>query len=387
VACDGGQQSVIASLTASQASTLVVRRGSVLSAAQSDLAEVIGLRPALVAISTTVDRYFGSELRSALGRSRCRIVVIPTGEKRKSLETVTSIVKVAIDMELPRNGLMVGIGGGITLDMVGLAASLFRRGIAHVRIGTTLVGQVDAAIGLKCGVNAGGSKNSVGAFHPAELVLTDGRFLGTLELDHMRDGLAEIVKLAVASDLNLYENLSENAQLLLEPTTRDCAEARAIVDAAIAGMMRELGTNPYEAELCRRVDFGHTVSGAWEVATRYRLTHGQAVALDVALFSTVASFLGTLDPAALSGILSLFERLGIRTWHPVMNDTATLFGGLRSAEAHRGQRINLPLPDGVGNTWFLTDRADLPDKLLIRACALLEAHSRNQEVQLHVSKG
>jgi 3-dehydroquinate synthase len=355
-------------------STRIVRTQVLSATNPSPIATAIGNRSALVVLSPTVYSHYGSKVKAAIEglpagqRSTC---VLETGETRKTLKSVEELIANAHACGLPRDGVIVGIGGGVLLDLVGLAASLFRRGIPHLKIGTTLVAQTDAAVGLKCGANSSGAKNIVGAFYPPELVLTDGTFLTTLNKRDIRCGLSEMVKLAISTDAGLFHMIAAEGALLLDPANRDSVAARRLIDRSIIGMTNELNANPFESDLRRRVDFGHTISGAFEVASGHSILHGEAVALDVALFSALSMLLGHLTQDELDGILQLHLSLGIKIWNPIMEDSDLIERGLAASASHRGRRLNLPLPDGIGQTFFVTERSDLPDGLIDAAIAIV----------------
>lgn len=365
----------LACLEATRSVSTSIRRASLINNGDpSVLADVVGTRPIFVAISPTVNRLYSAEvgpaLRSVAGGQH-QTYVVPTGEDHKTLSVVESLVDAMSMAGLSRDGVVVGIGGGVLLDIVGLAAGLFRRGIAHIKIGTTLVAQIDAAVGLKCGVNVGEAKNIAGAFNPPELVLTDGNFLSSLAVRDVRCGLAEMVKLAVATDVVLFDELERHGALLLDPVTRDMPAARRLIDRSISGMVAELNANPYETELRRRVDFGHTVSGSYEIASGHTLLHGEAVALDIALFSSLAMLLGRLRRAETERILRLLLDLGIDVWHPIMEDTELLEQGLQRSASHRGRRLHLPVPTRIGDTAFISERNSIPDDLLAEAVSVV----------------
>lgn len=373
----------IAVLRADRPSVTPVHRVELLDARHDQtLRSALAGRPALVAISPTVHRLFGESVEGWLGTleaNQARLCIVPTGESNKTLRTVEWLVGQAHAARLPRDGVIVGVGGGVLLDIVGLAAGLYRRGVAHFKIGTTLVAQVDAAVGLKCGVNSDGSKNLVGAFFPPELVLTDGNFLPTLTARQLRCGVAEMVKLAVACDAELFRLLSAHGELLCEPEFRNEPEVRSIVDRAIGGMVGQLNANPYENSLQRLVDLGHTVSGAFEVATAHEIAHGEAVALDMALFCAASSLMGRLDHRSLDDILTLLQKFGLAVWHPVMSDPAVLSAGLAATVAHRGRSLNLPLPVQVGECTFLQHDDEVSAQLLADAADLCWArHVQHQ---------
>lgn len=305
----------IATLEASRQSATPIRRVELFGSSGSTILEsMLAGRPAFIAISPTVDRPFGQSVRAwsdGLPAGQVRFCTLPAGEPMKTLATVEWVVAEAHGSSLPRDGVFVGIGGGVLLDIVGLVASLYRRGVPHIKVGTTLVAQVDAAIGLKCGVNSHNAKNLLGSFYPPELVLTDGTFLRTLKVRDIRCGLAEMIKLGIVYYAELFHSLSDHGELLLEHEATNRPESQALVDRAIVGMVDQLNENPYEALLQRPVDYGHTIGGVLEIATGHDLAHGEAVALDMALFAAASTILGSLEPSDLHAILTLLQKVGL----------------------------------------------------------------------------
>ena len=170
--------------------------------------------------------------------------------------------------------------------------------------------------------------------------------------------------------------LSVHGQLLLEPGFRSEPEAEATVDQSVRGMIGQLNANPHEVSLQRPVDLGHTVSGAFEVATNYRLAHGEAVALDLALFGAAATILGRLHPSDLDEILTLMQKFDLAVWHPVMSNLDVVAAGITASVAHRGRRLNTPLPVAIGHCEFVEDTHDLPLTVLAEAAALCEERHR-----------
>lgn len=367
-------ESVIGGLTATAPlSFSVVRCASRAGGASSALATILSDRPALLLVSGSVQRHYSGLIRqleadNSLGVQA--VLPVPTGEEHKTLSTVEGILSYAEELKFSRRGVFVAVGGGVLLDTVALAASLYKRGVPVVKVGTTLVAQVDAAIGIKCGVNTSGGKNLAGTFYAPEAVLVDGAFLKTLPVRHMRCGLAEMVKLAIATDARLFSQLEcDAASLLTSP--RDGLAARRLADRAIKGMLAELKSNVYERDLKRAVDFGHTVSPALEVVTQYRMHHGEAVALDVALFTVAACLLGLTPRENIDRVLRLFEGLGLDRWHPLLENRSFLGKALATAETHRGMALNAPLPTCIGTVTFVEERASLPLDVLVAAAQLL----------------
>jgi len=168
----------------------------------------IGDRKALLVTTPTVDRMYGAAIRAALKKANSvSMLVLNAREETKSMELVDSVCKEALSQGLNRRGLLIGFGGGVCLDVVTVAASLIRRGVGHIRVPTTLIGQIDAGIGLKGAVNFSGKKSFIGCFHPPEQVLIDPAFLQSLPRRFLVAGIAEAVKMGIVRDPALFEML------------------------------------------------------------------------------------------------------------------------------------------------------------------------------------
>jgi 3-dehydroquinate synthase len=339
----------------------------------------------LVCMSPTIDRLYGERIRGAfagaLPAGRVHYLTVQTTEAHKTLESAVRVCEAARQAQLDRNGMLVAIGGGITLDLVGFAASLYRRGIRFVKVPTTVVGQVDVAVGIKTGVNAAGAKNLLGTYYPAYLAINDRQFLRTLPARELRCGLAEVIKMGVVCDGEIFEALDA----ISEPLGRARAGERdallaclepAVMTRAMLRMMEQLQPNLFEADLERLVDFGHTFSMSIETGSDFAYAHGEAVAIDMALSACISHQLGLLPAAELARLLALLARLGLRTFDREHCALDAMWAALREAEVHRGQRINLVVPRRLGEGVFLRQLAELPRAVLARAIAQLDELSR-----------
>jgi 3-dehydroquinate synthase len=261
--------------------------------------------------------------------------------------------------------------------VVTVAASLVRRGIAHLRIPTTLIGQVDAGIGLKGAVNFGGKKSFLGCFHPPEQVLIAPELLRTLPRRFLIAGLAEALKMGIARDARLFELIERSAAALVatgfEAPADDAAE---VLERSIGSMLDELSTNPFEDRSWERlVDFGHTFSNAVESALSFDIHHGEAVATDLALSTCIAETLGILDGKTSARILAALRSASLPLWSRVL-DADLCRGALAEACRHRGGSMNLMVPAAVGRAACLRHREQLPDAALEQALSSLEARAR-----------
>lgn len=321
---------------------------------------------ALVVTTPTVHALYGAAIRR-LPCARGEPLVLRCDEATKSVSMVQRIVARAAACDLPRDGFVVGIGGGICTDLTTVAAAWIRRGTRHIRIPTTLIGQSDAGVGLKGAVNLGDRKSYLGCYHSPHRVLIAPVFLATLPVRHLRDGFAEILKIALVRDPGLFALLEEWGGTLVG--TGFQAPRRIGVEViwkAATLMMEELAQNPYErCNYERVVDFGHTFSPSIEAGSGYRISHGEAVAIDMALSVCIATRLGLLEAALRDRVITLLRTNGL----PTDSSLLTLDrceDSLRQAALHRGGRANLVLPTSLGRATFINalDRGVLGSALL-----------------------
>ena len=328
----------------------------------------------LLVTTPTVASLYAAKVRRALLGAGCEasLLVLDVDETSKSMDSVLELCAAASALDLGRDGVMIALGGGVCMDIVAVAASLFRRGIAHLRIPTTLVGQVDAGIGVKGGINFCG-KNQLGCFHPPLGVVVDPHFLRTLPARDLRNGLAEIVKIAVVRSPSLFEAVEEGWPGLV---AFDPPRALPIVRQAVAELLGALSDNLFEDRGYERLaDFGHSFSPAIESASAWRVAHGEAVALDMALSTTIARRMGMIGAEQAERIIGLIEAIGLDLWSHHLTP-ALCRSALDKAAAHRGGRMNLVVPTGIGEAAFLREAKDLPHDVLESALADLAWRAR-----------
>lgn len=265
---------------------------------------------------------------------------------------VTTLQRRLVELNIDRHAFVVGIGGGAFLDLIGFVAATTHRGIRHVRVPTTVLGQNDSGVGVKNGINAFGMKNLLGSFAPPFAVLNDADFLRTL---HPRDkiaGIAEAVKVALIRDALFFEWLEGNGDAL-----RDCAPA------AMARMIRRcaelhmrqiaLGGDPFEAGSARPLDYGHWSAHKLEGLTAHELRHGEAVAIGLALDARYSVQLGMLPAGGEERVYKLLKRLGFYLWHPAMETrdeqgNLLLLRGIEEFREHLGGELTITLLRELG---------------------------------------
>ncbi|WP_309134160.1 sedoheptulose 7-phosphate cyclase [Cellulomonas sp.] len=335
----------------------------------------------LVVVDSNIDLLHGAAIRAYFEHHdvHYEVLVVEANETRKDFGTAARIVEKLDEFGIARRSEpIIAVGGGVLMDVVGLSASLYRRGTPFVRVPTTLIGLVDAGVGAKTAVNFNGHKNRLGTYAPAELTLLDRTFLSTLDRRHISNGLAEILKIALIKDFRLFELLEQHGPLLLDEkfqglTATGDEAARAVLHAATHGMLEELQPNLWETTLERCVDYGHTFSPVVEMRALPALLHGEAVCVDMALTTHLACRRGLLSETDRDRVLAVMAALELPTWDPVL-DPDVLVRALADTVRHRDGEQRLPLPVGIGGVTFVNDvTADE-----IRAAAALQEREVRQ---------
>lgn len=203
------------------------------------------------------------------------LIIIEAGEENKNLDSLAKIWHLLISLGATRRSLAVNLGGGMTTDIGGFAAATFKRGIRFINIPTTVLGVADAAVGGKTGIDFGGLKNEIGAFADAESVIISPQFFDTLSDEEILSGMAEVVKMAMIGNRELYQKLLQPGALLNKETILEG------IEYSIHKKMEIVSIDPKESGLRRVLNFGHTAGHAYEeyaLAHNKKLSHGYAVA-------------------------------------------------------------------------------------------------------------
>ncbi len=321
----------------------------------------IGQTPAcqrrLIVVDTRVLDLYGWEIESYFRTNRVKYRLLPlnTTEPEEKIENVLKVVLALDEFGVNRRSdPLIAIGGGVLLDVAGLAASLYRRGLPYVRVPTTLMGLIDAGIGIKTGVNFDSHKNRIGTYYAPQRAYLDTLFLKTLDDRHVANGIAEIIKMALIKDAGLFDLLEENAGHLVADRFSGRPAYREILVRATVGMLEELSGNLWEAILERVVDYGHTFSPTLEMALLPELLHGEAVAIDMALSLVLAAQRDLINSDELDRALCLLDAFGLPTWHPECQEDI-LMRALADTTSHRDGQQRVPLSDGIGRAVFVND--------------------------------
>jgi len=283
----------------------------------------------------------------------CPPIVIEGGERTKNSYFHVSEIHSRLDRyHIDRHSYVIGVGGGALLDVVGLAAATAHRGVRHIRIPTTTLSQADSGVGVKNGINAFGKKNFIGTFAPPFAVINDFQLLASLSPCDKRAGYIEAVKVALIRDKEFFESIEWNVARLseFEPAAMEeliyrCAELH-VNHIATAG-------DPFEFGSARPLDFGHWSAHKLEQLSEYKIRHGEAVAIGIALDTIYSQKIGLLDEASAERVLRLLETLGFELYanellHADSEGSLLVLSGLEEFREHLGGELTITLLKAIG---------------------------------------
>jgi 3-dehydroquinate synthase len=271
-----------------------------------------GAKVALVSDENVMERH-GRQLLAGLQDRDIDVIasVLPAGERSKSLEQATRLWHWLAESSIARRDVLVSFGGGVINDTAGWVASGYMRGIPYVNVPTTLLAQVDGALGGKVAVNHPVAKNLIGAFYQPLGVVSNVDYLRTISDRHLRAGLAECIKKAIIASPAYWAFIETHVEAIL---ARDPEALERLVRSASAIKSALIERDPYEDDLRRPLNYGHTIGHPLETVSGYGpLLHGEAVAFGMVVESRIAANRGLLDAQTLERIVTLLRRAGLPT--------------------------------------------------------------------------
>jgi 3-dehydroquinate synthase len=285
----------------------------------------------------------------------CMPLIMLGGEEAKNDLAHVRIVHDAIhEHSICRHSYVLAIGGGALLDMVGYAAATAHRGVRLIRVPTTVLAQNDAGIGVKNGINAYHKKNFIGTFAPPIAVLNDAYFLTSLAERDWRSGTAEAVKVALLKDAAFFGDIEQQADCLV---ARDMQVMTWLIQQCARLHLEHIANSgdPFETGSSRPLDFGHWAAHKLEQLSHYRLRHGEAVAVGLALDATYAYRMGMLPQSDWQRILRLLVRLGFTLAVPELRTRSdkqeyALLTGLDDFREHLGGQLTLSQLERIGQS-------------------------------------
>lgn len=294
-------------------------------------------------------------------------------EPEKTLRTFEKIVDAFADFGLVRKEPVLVVGGGLTTDVAGFACSAYRRKTNYIRVPTSLIGLIDASVAIKVAVNHGKLKNRLGAYHASQKVILDFSFLGTLPIDQIRNGMAELIKIAVVGNQEIFELLEEHGAALLHSrfgylngTPELQAVGHRLTYKAIQVMLELEVPNLHELDLDRVIAYGHTWSPTLELTPEPPMLHGHSVNIDMAFTATIAQLRGYISVEDRNRILGLMSRLGLAIDSPYLSPELLWKATEAITRTRDGlQRAAAPRP--IGQCVFMNDltRSELDNALAV----------------------
>ncbi len=311
---------------------------------------------------------YGSVLEGSL-RARghsITAIMVPRGEEAKSFAALEKLCSALLDTEITRSESILAFGGGAVTDLAGLAAALVRRGLGLINVPTTLLGQVDAAIGGKTAIDMPQGKNLVGAFHQPRLVIADSDLLASLPQRELRAGYAEIVKYALINDAGFFHWLNEHGADFLsgggEARAQAIARSAAAKAAIISADERESGARAL-------LNLGHSFGHALEAAAGGGLLHGEAVAAGIGLAARFSLQLGLLKQDDARAIAAHLRGAGLDLCPRLTINAAALADYMKQDKKNTGSALKLILLRGIGRA-FIHEEKGLERIIPLLASAL-----------------
>jgi 3-dehydroquinate synthase len=293
-------------------------------------------------------------------------MVLPDGEATKNWETLNHIFDALLRSRAERSSTLVALGGGVIGDLVGFAAATYQRGVPFIQVPTTLLAQVDSAVGGKTGINHPLGKNMIGAFYQPRLVLADTDTLNTLPDRELSAGLAEVIKYGLIRDLPFFEWLEANLARLL---AREPAALTYAIERSCLAKAEVVAADERESGLRALLNLGHTFGHAIEAGTGYGTwLHGEAVAAGSVMAAELSRRLGWLSDAEVSRIREIFDRARLPVTGPVLPVDRYLELMSLDKKVAAG-RIRYVLLRRIGDALVHNDAPESEVRVAIAACS------------------
>jgi demethyl-4-deoxygadusol synthase len=329
----------------------------------------------LMVVDKTIYNLYGEQIETYFNHYKIDLTVfqIRIEETDKTLQTFERVIDAFADFGLVRKEPVLVVGGGLTTDVAGFACSTYRRRTNYIRVPTTLIGLIDASVAIKVAVNHGKLKNRLGAYHASKKVILDFSFLKTLPVDQVRNGMAELIKIAVVANNDIFERLEKYGEKLLHtrfgyldgtPELREIGHQ--LTYDAIDTMLQLEVPNLHELDLDRVIAYGHTWSPTLELTPEVPMFHGHGVNIDMAFSATIAQQRGYISVLDRDRILGLMSRIGLAIDSPYLTPEL-LWKATASISKTRDGLLRAAVPNPIGSCSFLNDltKEDLETDLAI----------------------
>ena len=317
----------------------------------------------LMVVDSKVYSLYGAQIQDYFKHHEIdlKVFLVTIKETDKTLRTFERVVDAFADFGLVRKEPVLVVGGGLTTDVAGFACATYRRRTNYIRVPTTLIGLIDASVAIKVAVNHGKLKNRLGAYHASQKVILDFSFLKTLPVDQVRNGMAELIKIAVVANSEIFELLEEYGEELLrtrfgflDGTPELRKVAHQVTYDAINTMLTLEVPNLHELDLDRVIAYGHTWSPTLELTPEIPMFHGHGVNIDMAFSATIAQQRGNISIEDRDRILGLMSRIGLAIDSPYLT-SELLWKATESISRTRDGLLRAAVPHPIGTCSFIND--------------------------------
>jgi 3-dehydroquinate synthase len=329
----------------------------------------------LMVVDEAVYDLYCDQIQAYFNHYKIDLTIFPVAIKEtdKTLKSFEKIVDAFADFGLVRKEPVLVVGGGLTTDVAGFACATYRRRTNYIRVPTTLIGLIDASVAIKVAVNHGKLKNRLGAYHASQKVILDFSFLKTLPVAQVRNGMAELIKIAVVSNNGIFELLEKYGEDLLHthfgylngtPELRQVAHK--VTYDAINTMLTLEVPNLHELDLDRVIAYGHTWSPTLELTPEIPMFHGHGVNIDMAFSATIAQQRGYISISERNRVLGLMSRIGLAIDSSYLT-SELLWKATESISRTRNGLLRAAVPHPIGSCFFVNDltRTELDQNLAI----------------------
>lgn len=309
--------------------------------------DLVGAHNYAIITDSNVEELYGGELLALFKEAglEAHLISFPAGEENKTRTIKAQIEDAMSHFGLGRDSAVVALGGGVAGDIAGYVAATYTRGVPYVQVPTTVVACVDSSVGGKTGVDTRYGKNLIGAFYQPRAVYIDTSTLKTLAPDEIRNGLAEVIKYGVIWDKGLFEFLENNIDKIL---ALDEEAINHIVLRSCQIKAEVVEKDERESNLRKVLNFGHTIGHAIENLSSYKMKHGEAISIGMALEGEIAVRMGLWEREDVERLKALFQSTGLPTETPEEIDLTATIELMKLDKKARKGKIEMALPTGIG---------------------------------------
>jgi len=313
-----------------------------------------GSNQTIILTDRNVRSLYANLLTQSLHKTKFKsaIIAVEPGEQSKTLVHASFLWKQLVELGVQRRTVIIALGGGVITDLAGFVAAGYMRGIPYINVPTSLLAQVDAAIGSKVAVDHESAKNLIGFFYHPLAVYIDPDVLRTLPSTEISHGFAEVIKVAIIQSPSLFEFLELHSPALLD---FDIELVNQVIQMAVTAKVQMVVPDIYEQNLKRALNFGHTFGHALETALAYKnIPHGDAIAIGMATAARIANARGLLNKQTTGRIINLIARFNLPVFAPKIPVTK-LWESLSIIRSIRNGNFHVVLPKEIGGYSFYED--------------------------------